>query len=237
MYEEVAATEVDRQRRRPGPRRKTSRAALARAALRIADADGLDSLTVQRLAETAGIGTMTVYGYFRSKDELLDAVVDAAVGEGIAVPLDAEWRDELHAVVTTVHDALTRHPSLVEIRFRRPVLRPEALQFGERCMGALTRAGLSPTEAAAAFRLLFTYVFGYAGLSPASREEQARSETAAAVRGLAPDRYPTLTDHADAFAGAAAGREVFEAGLTLVLDGIAARLSPRRRTRRIRNED
>lgn len=240
MYGEAAATDVADGSRRPGPRRKTSREALAREALRIADAEGLDALTVQRLAAAAGIGTMTVYGYFRSKDELLGAVVDAAVGDGVQGAGAAGWREDLAAAVTTVYDALARHPSLVEIRFRRPVLRPEALQFGERCMAALTTAGLPPDQAAAAFRLLFTFVFGYAGLSPARREHQARDETAKAARGLPSDRYPALTEHREAFASAAAGRAAFEEGLAIILDGIADRLArpaTRRRARRQARSD
>jgi AcrR family transcriptional regulator len=217
--------------RGPGRPRTTTAAAIAEQALRIADEQGLDALTMPRLAEALGIGTMTLYGYFRSKDELLDAVVDAAVQPRAAAPRDGSWQEQLRAIVSGVHDALERHPALVEIRLRRPVLRPEALRFGERCMQLLLAAGLSPDDAAAAFRLLFTYVFGFAALSPSRDRAASRTATAAAVRRLPADRFPALTTHGAAFSEAIAGQRPFDYGLDRIIDGLqqAAGSAPVRR--------
>ena len=124
-----------------------------------------------------------------------------------------------------VRRGLERHPSLVKVRADRPVLRPEALRFAESGLGILRGAGLETTEAARAFRLLFTYVFGYVSFSPQHGAEHARRESKAATARLPKDKYPNLTDAADELSEAMAGDATFDFGLDLIIDGIAARLS------------
>ena len=174
---------------------------------------------------------MTLYGYFRSKDELLDAIVDAAVSGGPRVPRSSSWREELRVVVTAVHANLARHPSLVEIRFRRPLLQPKGLRFAERCFSILLGAGFPPEDAARAYRLLFTHVFGYAGLSPDRYTDAVRRAAADAMRNLPPEHYPGITAHIQECATAMAGQEPFDYGLQRILDGLEfhlTRLQPNR---------
>ena len=206
------------------PRAGLRREAIAAEALRIADAEGLDSLSMRTLADRLGVGTMTLYGYYRSKDELLDAMVDAAVTERPPFPAEGGWRERLHEVVMTARRALLRHPSLVELRVRRPVLRPEALRFGEAVLGILRGAGLPPREAARAFRLLFTYTFGYAALSPAGATEQSREAARAALARLPRDEFPAITESLEEASDAMGGEEAFAFGLDVILDGIGARI-------------
>jgi len=214
----------------PGVRRRGRPASLTReqvatAALELLDRDGVDGLTMQRLAGALGIGTMTIYGYFRSKDELLDAAVDAAVTAPMRVPRGGGWRADLHALVVAVHRTLVRHPALVQIRLRRPIVRPEALRFGEHGMAILLRAGFEPEQAAHAFRLLFTFVFGHAAINPGRTAAEARAQTATAVQSLPPARFPTLAQHADAFSSAVGGDDQFHYGLGTILDGLEQRLA------------
>ena len=214
-------------RARPGRTPGLSRREIASAALEIADRDGLDALTMQRVAESLGVGTMTLYGYFRSKDELLDAVVDAAVEDFVPLGRGGPWRERLRELVHRAHDGLTRHPGLVQLRLRQPVLRPEALRFSESALGILLDAGFDNAEATQAFRLLFTYTFGFAGLSPERSAEYARRQAAAAIVALPPDEYPLLTSAAAEASRAMAGEEQFEYGLERILDGLEARLGER----------
>lgn len=206
------------------PRTVTTREEVARAALELADAEGVDALSMRRLAGVLGVGTMTLYGYFRNKDELLDALVDVAVDEVEELPTAGTWRDALHDTVMTARRNLLSHPALVELRFRRPVLRPEALRFAEAIMAILTGAGVPRDEAARSFRLLFTFLFGYAALSPAGAEEEAARSARSALVALPPERYPALTTSVEEAAAAMGGEETFAFGLDLILDGIAARL-------------
>lgn len=177
------------------------------------------------LADRLGVGTMTLYGYFRNKDELLDALVDVAVGERELVDSEGGWRDRLRTVVLQARASLLRHPSLVELRVRRPVLRPEALRFSERCLQILLAAGFDAREGTAAFRLLFTYTFGFAALSPASSTPDDRRAAAAALAALPPDEYPALTAAREEASRAMGGEEVFEYGLERILDGLETRLA------------
>ena len=205
-------------------RARLSHEQVANAALQIADADGLDALSMRALADRLGVGTMTLYGYYRSKDELLDAVVDAAMGESGTPALEGDWRERLRGLVLHARENLLRHPSVVELRVRRPVLRPEALRFSEVALRILREAGLDVRESSAAFRLLFTYTLGFAALSPAGSTEEDRRAAFDALAALPKDQYPALAEAREEASQAMGGQEVFEYGLDRILDGLAARL-------------
>lgn len=210
---------ADRPPRR-GRRPRFSRREIAQTALELVDREGLEALSMQRLARKLGMGTMTLYGYFRDKDELLEAVVDAAVSPATARPLTGSWRGQMRTLVERAHATLSRHPSLVAIRFRQPILRPDALRFGERIMAILLQAGFAPPEAAGGFRLIFTYTFGFAGLSPERQAAQARRRAAAVAVALDSERFPNLSATAAEWTQAMAGPEQFRWGLERILDGL-----------------
>jgi AcrR family transcriptional regulator len=219
----VMNTEKEGRAPRRGRPPTLTRDVVAGRALELVDSEGLNALSMERLARSLGVGTMTLYGYVDDKDDLLDAIVDAAVADAEPpTEIPDVWRDAVELVVQTVHDLLSRHPALVGIRLQRPVLRPEALQFGERVMGLLIGAGFEVDDAASAFRLLFTYVFGFAGLSPQATTDEARHQAANAVAALPPADHPVLARHAGPFAQAMAGEEPFTFGLHRILDGLEA---------------
>ncbi len=217
---------VKRQGNVTSPRGALTRESIAAAALEITDRSGLDALSMRSLAGHLGVGTMTLYGYFRNKDELLDAVVDSAVAEAEPFPTAGDWRTQLRETVMVARRNLLRHPSLVELRMSRPVLRPEALRFSENVMSILGGAGLDPTESARAFRLIFTYTLGYAALSPAEVTEESRREALAALEGLPRDAYPALAGSLREASDAMGGEDAFEYGLERILDGLGTRISP-----------
>jgi AcrR family transcriptional regulator len=206
----------------PSRRQRLTREQVARAALDFLDAHGLESLSMRRLAAELGVGAMTLYSYYRSKDELLEAVVDLAVAGTEAPSRDGPWQRQLAALMRYARNAIDSHPALTKLRATRPVLRPEALRFAEATLAILESAGFEPQDAALAFRLLFTYVFGYATFSPERTAAEARAEAAAAIRSLPPDRYPHLTSNREAAAEAMAGDDAFEFGLARIIDGLEA---------------
>jgi AcrR family transcriptional regulator len=197
---------------------------VAAKALELLDEHGLDWLSMRRLADHLGVGTMTLYGYFRSKDELLDAVIDVAVADREHVELEGPWEDQLRMLMQAVRRGLGLHPGLVKVRAVRPVLRPEALRFAEAGLGILLGAGFSRSDAAQAFRLLFTYVFGYVSFSPDETAEEARRSSRLAAASLPPDEYPAIHDTASELAEAMAGQAAFDFGLDRIVDGLAAHL-------------
>jgi AcrR family transcriptional regulator len=211
------------------PRSRLTREQVARAALDYLDRHGLESLSMRRLAAELGVGAMTLYGYYGSKQELLDAVVDAAVsGRPGPIP-DGPWQDQLIELMRRARHNIGRHPALAKLRATQPVLRPEALRFAEAALSILRGAGFDKREATLSFRLLFTYVFGYVTFSPQERAAEARRDAFAAVRALPPDEYPNLTSAIDEAAAAMAGDEAFEYGLARIVGGFEARLAERGR--------
>jgi AcrR family transcriptional regulator len=199
-----------------------NREAIAAAALELLDRDGLDALSMRKLADELGVGTMTLYGYFRGKSELLDAVIDVSVTEG-GTSIDGTWRERAAGLARGMRAYLERHPALVQIRLRQTMTRPRQFRVTEQVVRALVDAGLPHDEAARAFRLLFTYVFGYVAFSPDAAADSARAEVRTSLAALPPDEYPLLSSMVDEAVAAAAGDEQFDFGLELILDGVEAR--------------
>jgi AcrR family transcriptional regulator len=201
-----------------------SRHEIADVALELVDTEGLEALSMRRLAGRLEIGAMTVYGYFRDKDDLLDAVVDAAAAKNPLPRLQGTWKERLRALIRGAKSGLAQHPSLVELRLRRPLLSPGALRITEAGVSTLIEAGFDKTEASRAFRVLFLYVFGFVGFSAKELTDEVRRQVMAAGMLLSPDQYPTLTDATAEQAETLGGEEQFEFGLGVILDGLEARL-------------
>jgi len=196
---------------------------IAATALELVDRDGLEALSMRRLADELGVGTMTLYGYFRNKAELLDALMDVSVSVTAAdLPESGPWRDRVVTLAQTMRAWLESHPALVQVRMQQTMTRPSQFVVTERVVEALIDAGLDRADAARAFRLLFTYVFGFVAFSPTAQADSARREVRAALAALPPDEYPLLSSMGDEAAAAAAGDEQFAYGLESILDGIEA---------------
>src|SRR5436305_14192158 len=103
------------------PRARLTREQVAAAALELLDRDGLEALSMRRLADQLGVGTMTLYGYFRSKDALLDAVIDAADADREPHVFEGPRQAQIRALIRPSPPALCRHPAHVQVRSARPV--------------------------------------------------------------------------------------------------------------------
>ena len=204
---------------------------IAEVALELLDRDGLDALTMRRLAEELGVGTMTLYVYFRDKEELLDAILDvASPRQPVRLPA-GHWKAQLRELMSALRDGLARHPGLIQLRLRRPHLRPGSLRITEAGMETLLNAGFSKAEAAYGYRLLFTYTFGYASFSPAEQTAAAKRDTWSGLLRLPEDDYPAVTGAASELTDAMSGDQAFRYGLDCLLDGLEQQLRSRRRTR------
>lgn len=220
----AAKTRVPTRRRgKSAPEQPLSRELIADAAVELVDREGLEALSMRRLASELGIGTMTIYGYFRDKDELLDFSIDRMARRYELPSGEGDWRRRMRDLITTMYGSLLEHPSAVQLRSRRPILNPGALRSGEAGMRILADAGLELNEAAAAWRLLFTYIFGYAAFSAQEPTPELKREWAAQLRALPEEEYPIISRASEELAGWMAGREPFQEGLELILDGIEAR--------------
>jgi AcrR family transcriptional regulator len=181
-------------------------------ALALVDEAGADALTMRALADRLGVGTMTVYGYFRSRDDLLDAAVDAATATAVdAVPATAPHA-ELAALFTAFHQVLAAHPGLVRLRAARPFLSPGALRLTDRAVGALLALGHTPAAAVRAYRTLYLFTLGCAAFAA---QDPAAVRTALAP--LPPATYPHLTAVAPDMAATAGSPGEFHHGLSAMI--------------------
>jgi AcrR family transcriptional regulator len=196
-----------------------SREAILDATLVLVERDGLDALTMRRVAAELGIGTMTLYGYFSGKGELLDALVDAVAAAAPIPELRGSWRDRLTVVMTHMHEALSAHPALARLRVAQPIATPGAFRFTEAALAALRDAGFDASASARHFRTLFVFTFG-AALVGAPATLAQRGGAAAALAALPRDEYPTLTGQLGEMLEALDSPTQFENGLGLILDGI-----------------
>lgn len=184
------------------------------------DRDGLDALTMRGLADELGVGTMTLYGYFRGKEEILDAVIDRAAHDIAVAPVEGSWKEGLRALMLDIRRGHVEHPAAVELRFRRPLVSPGALEVTEVAMRLLRGAGFSRRDAARAYRALFTFTFGFSAFGPQDGGRGDREQTLRALRALPAERYPELVGAAKEASEAMADQSVFELGLDCLLEGL-----------------
>jgi AcrR family transcriptional regulator len=205
---------------RPGPQPRFTREKLARRALAILDAHGTEALTMRRLADELGIGTMGLYRYFVSKDELMDAVIEVAAPE-IELPEvgAALWEEQLAALARGVFQAAVRHPSLARERFDRPLQSPSAIRVTDRAIALLLDAGLSKGDAVAAFKALLALTFGCAAFAASESKPEVRKKASERHAWL-PAEAPAMAGVASQFTDALGTDQAFEFGLAALLDCI-----------------
>jgi TetR/AcrR family tetracycline transcriptional repressor len=207
----------------PGQRAGLTRELVLAAARRIADAEGVDRLTMRRLAAELGVQPNALYTYVPDKEALLDALIDDLLA-GIEAENSAagDWREGLARVMDSSRRLLLAHPQLVPEFLARPGLGPNAARLGEITFGLLRRGGLEGERAVEAFRALLIYSLGFAAFQ-ATRlpDDPARSARAeAAFTSLPEDSFPEMRRLASHLAGPTTDRQ-FHTGLGWLLDGIA----------------
>lgn len=207
-----------------------SRERIVQAAIQLADADGLDAVSLRKVAAVLDVGPMRLYGYIATKEELLDLMVDAVYAE--IRPAGNGWREVLRSLAETTRQVAHQHEWLADLLGGRPQLGPNTLTSGEAVLAAMGGVNLDTVVPAVA--AVNAYVNG------AIRREitERRAERASGMdqrqwqttfgpylqRIFATGRFPALAamvhdgPHLDA-------DQNFQAGLDFLLDGIEARIS------------
>ena len=142
---------------------KLSRELILEAAGRLVKEEGLDGLSMRRLAQELDVWPMSVYRYFQDKDALLDALADEAVA-GVQMPSARQWRRRIEALVTGIRSALDASPQGLRQRIGAPGMTPTMTGLSEEAVAVLCEAGLGEDDAASAWRALLGYTFGAAAL-------------------------------------------------------------------------
>lgn len=142
-----------------GPRPAFSRAQLTAAAIRIADAEGLDAISMRRLAAEIGSGTMSLYRYVSGKEDLVRLMQDAALTSADTVELPDDWREALRTWAGMIRDAYRAHPWVLEIpRGRLSVLMPASVRAADLGLAAMSGLDLADDEKIAAILLISQHV-------------------------------------------------------------------------------
>jgi AcrR family transcriptional regulator len=135
---------------------------ILRAALAIADEQGLGAITMRAVAARIGVTAMALYPHVRSKDDLLDGLVGRLLAELSRPDPSLPWRDRLRALGRSARELAHRHPAVVPLLFARPAITPDAVLVVDALYQALLDAGVPDSEVARVERLVSTFVLGYA---------------------------------------------------------------------------
>lgn len=219
-----------RKRRDPVTRELTLRTALA-----IADAEGLDELTMRRLAQALRIEAMSLYHHVPNKDAILDGMVDLVFDEIERPPEALPWKDALRRRTSSVREVLLRHRWALRVLESRAAPGAANLAHHDAVLGCLRRGGFSVALAGHAYSVLDAYVFGFVHTEltlPFQTPDETHAVASAIFDQLPAGAYPhlvELTREVVLRPGYTYGDE-FPFGLELVLDALErARAAERRR--------
>src|SRR5438132_7094076 len=220
-------------RREAKRRAALTRERILRAAISLADRDGIESLSMRKLGHKLGVEAMSLYNHVRNKVDMLDGMVDVVFGE-IDLPANGiDWRTAMRQRAISARQALSRHPWAIGLMESRATPGPATLRHHDAVLGSLRTAGFSVDLAAHAYSILdgYTYGFTLTELTLPFRNSEIAEVAGNIMEGFRPGDYPHLAEMAVDRAmkpGYNYGDE-FEYGLDLILDGIESAQSPARR--------
>lgn len=164
-------------------------ASITAAALALADEEGFSAVSMRRVAQELGVGTMSLYYYVKTKAELVSAMDDALMADLVLPELPGDWKDALTAIAMRTRDVLVRHPwALSSMQTAPPGL--NAMRHMEQCLQALAQTGMTTDQKLTLLALMDDFVFGYALRETAAEPEV---DADAAKKRLASGAFPELS--------------------------------------------
>lgn len=212
---------------RRGPKPAMSVRAIAAAAVELADAEGLDAVTMAAVAKRLGFTTMSLYRYVESRQDLLEAMVDEALGPAPTLNRRRGWRGQLEEWALAEATQLFAHPWTLDVSPTTPPIGPHSVAWTEAGFAVLVKAGLAPQRAAEALLTVDGYVRSSVRLALQFAASGTSERWVRQLRALLDEeRFPTI--HAVMQSGAfedeslapEASNPQFDFGLGLLLDGI-----------------
>lgn len=221
-----------------GPRRTLTLERIVDTAITVADTEGLEALSMRRLARDLSVGTMSLYRYVPDKSVLLDLMLDAVSAPGTLTrtAVDGDWREMLAASAREGRQLYLHHPWMLDVNWTRPVLGPGSVQAMELLMTVLDTLPMNDQEKVMVISSVDGYVVG-------TVRQQIQYDTAVDAVGVSDEEfwdaqlpyleramgsgdYPTMAQMSeDTFDGG--WEDTFELGLQLLLDGLERELERR----------
>jgi AcrR family transcriptional regulator len=200
-----------------------SRERVVSAALAIADAEGIDALSMRRLGAVLGVEAMSLYHYFAGKEELLEAMLDLVYGEIEVPPVDGDWRDSMRRMAISFHDVLLRHRWACGLLMSTVRLSEPRMRHMDNVLRRLREAGLSDTLVDHAYHALDSYVVGFTLwqlpiIAIASRLPDLGRQV---LERTSREQFPDLVAHIEYhLTPRSEGERAFDFGLDLLLEGL-----------------
>jgi AcrR family transcriptional regulator len=204
---------------RPGPRPRFTREQVLTTALAVIDREQPEAFTMRRVADELGMGVMTLYGYVRNKEEMIEGVTALAFAElDGGPPGDSGWEDRLRSEIDRLYRVSRRHPHLVALILAETSAPPGLFRLRERMLATLLDAGFDELQALRALGILTSYALGFGSLRAG-----AAIDLPERIRELPASGFPRLHHAADDYA-AHLSDEAFIHGLDLLLSGLRSEL-------------
>jgi AcrR family transcriptional regulator len=190
------------------------------AAIDIADREGVDALTIRRVAEACGLSPMGLYRHVRDKDDLLDRIVDAVVGPGLQdLQASGPWDQQVADLFRHLRQLFLDHPGVAVLCVLRPTPVIGVARFYARILATLAEGGFTGTDAVHAFDTLLMFMFGSV-LWEIPRTTTDPRERLVAV-AIGDEASTQIIERANELSRRDPA-EYFEAGLNTILDGLSA---------------
>jgi AcrR family transcriptional regulator len=213
----------------PEKRVPLTRERVLRAAVAIADAEGIGSLTMRSLAHELGVKPMALYYHVANKEEILDGIVDLVFGEIELPSVGGDWRSEIIRRAESARGVLRQHPWAIGLMESRKTPGPETLRHHDATIGMLRAAGFSVEMTAHAYALLDSYIYGFAlqeASLPFEGPETVVDVADPMLQHFPADAYPHFVEMATEYIlkpGYDFGNE-FDFGLGVILDALTRSL-------------
>jgi len=200
-----------------------SRDRILNTALRIADEDGIEALSMRRIAQALGVKAMSLYNHVKNKDEIISGIVDRVMGEIDVPDITADWKVTMRQRAISAHAMLMRHPWAALTIMAGVNVGPAALRYVDATLGCLRQAGFSWEMADHAWNAMDSHIYGFTlqALNFPFDEAEYADVASAFVSQIPSSTYPFLNGLTqEVIARRYSGIHTFEFGLDLLLDGL-----------------
>ena len=207
------------------PRPPLSRERVLEAAIGLADAGGIESLSMRKLAGALGVEAMTLYYYVANKDEILSAIVDMVVSEFELPDPEADWKAAIRRTAISAFEVLQRHPWAASLMLHGTTVSTARLRYMDAILGSLRRGGFSADLTDHAYHALDSHIMGFTlwvvSMNLGTDEDLAKMAEQF-LRELPIDDLPYLAEHIQQHMKPRDPNDEgdFAFGLDLILDGL-----------------